>query len=237
MSKYVQRYKRNELGRDLIVGDIHGCFTKLKADLDRLGFNPDIDRLFSVGDLVDRGQESMLALDWVGLPWFHAVSGNHESMAVDWAAGDMPAGHYASNGGAWNIANDDVTRKSIAHAFVDLPIAIELETNSGVVGIVHADCPAPSWGQFIKSLESTIISDDERSHLISMAQWSRNRIQKRINTPIHDVRAVVVGHTPLNSMAVLGNVIFIDTGGWCGYDFCIIDAESLLPAAKTEVAK
>lgn len=54
----VRRFDRKPLGRDLIVGDAHGCFTKLQASLDAVGFNLERDRLFSVGDLVDRGPES-----------------------------------------------------------------------------------------------------------------------------------------------------------------------------------
>lgn len=39
-------------------GDIRGCFNRLQAGLELLGFDPDKDRLFSVGDLVDWGPES-----------------------------------------------------------------------------------------------------------------------------------------------------------------------------------
>ena len=88
------------MGRDLIVGDVHGCFTKLRASLDAVGFNLERDRLFSVGDLVDRGPESDRALEWLAQPWFHAISGNHEDMAIRWPLGFMFAGHYVSNGGA-----------------------------------------------------------------------------------------------------------------------------------------
>ncbi len=233
MTKYVKRFERNQTGRDLIVGDVHGHFTKLQAALDAVGFSPEKgERLFSVGDLVDRGPESAQALAWLAQPWFHAVAGNHEDMAVHWDAGGMPAGHYASNGGAWNIANDPVTRRDFAVAFDALPIAIELETLGGLVGIVHADCPAPSWQQFTKSLESELISEQERSHLISMAQWSRNRCERLMDDGVEGVRAVVVGHTPMQNMTSLGNVIFIDTGGWLGREFCILDAATLRPAEK-----
>ena len=228
MSKYVSKFKRNEQGRDLIVGDIHGHFTKLQSALDKIGFNPDAgDRLFSVGDLVDRGPESMQALEWLEKPWFHAVAGNHEDMAITWGNGGGSVGHYAANGGGWNIANDDVTKRTIALAFEALPIAIEIETELGTVGVVHADCPAPSWGQFTSSLESDLISDMERMHLIAMAQWSRNRCDCGDPRGVEGVRAVVVGHTPMNHMVMLGNVIYIDTGCWLGHDFCIIDAATL----------
>jgi serine/threonine protein phosphatase 1 len=233
MSKYVKRVSRNTQGRDLIVGDIHGYFTKLQAALDAVGFNPAAgDRLFSVGDLVDRGPESMMALQWLARPWFHAVAGNHEDMAINWDAGGMPVHNYAANGGSWNIASDKTTRREIALAFAELPIAIELETCGGVVAIVHADCPAPSWPQFVGSLESVLISEMERMHLISMAQWSRHRRDRLMDHGVEGVRAVVVGHTPMERWTSLGNVIYIDTGGWQGRQFCILDADTLRPAQK-----
>ena len=43
----VARFARNDSGRDLVVGDIHGMFAHLRSLLDRIGFDPSIDRLFS----------------------------------------------------------------------------------------------------------------------------------------------------------------------------------------------
>lgn len=49
----LQRFARNDDGRDWAVGDIHGCFTELQQGLDGIGFDATVDRLFSVGDLVE----------------------------------------------------------------------------------------------------------------------------------------------------------------------------------------
>ena len=51
----VKRFAANTAGRDFAVGDIHGHFTRLQSALDKAGFEPSVDRLFSVGDLIDRG--------------------------------------------------------------------------------------------------------------------------------------------------------------------------------------
>ncbi|MBP5144082.1 metallophosphoesterase, partial [Pseudomonas chlororaphis] len=71
----IQRFEINTAGRDFAVGDIHGHFTKLQAALDAVQFDPTVDRLFSVGDLVDRGPESADVDTWLAKPWFHAVRG------------------------------------------------------------------------------------------------------------------------------------------------------------------
>jgi bis(5'-nucleosyl)-tetraphosphatase (symmetrical) len=45
-----------------VVGDIQGCFTPLQCLLDEVGFNPKNDQLWSVGDLVNRGPQSLEVL-------------------------------------------------------------------------------------------------------------------------------------------------------------------------------
>ena len=71
----IKRFSKNLVGRDFVVGDIHGAFTKLKQALEKIEFNTEVDRLFCVGDLVDRGGENEQATDWLFKPWFHTVRG------------------------------------------------------------------------------------------------------------------------------------------------------------------
>lgn len=236
----VRRFAANPTpaGRDLIVGDVHGCFTKLRAALDAVGFDPAAgDRLFSVGDLVDRGPESADALWWLDQPWFAAVQGNHEDMAVRWGRPGcaMDAELYAMNGGSWNIAHTPPERLAFSDALGALPVAIELETAAGLVGIVHAECPGYSWSAFTAALESSTLTRAQRKALREVALWSRDRISADDATAVSDVRAVVVGHTPVERPVALGNVLHIDTGAWLqgGLSpraFTILDAATLRPA-------
>lgn len=222
-----KKFQRNTAGRDLIVGDVHGHFTKLQAALDAVGFNPAEDRLFSVGDLVDRGPECDQALEWLAKPWFHAVSGNHEDMAIRWPKGFMDAGTYTMNGGGWNVANTREAQLELSSAFASLPVAIEIETASGPVGIVHADVPSQSWTRFIEDLQNSSLPKASLERVIDSAQWSRNRIGRLIKDDVIGVRAVVVGHTPVRNITVLGNVHYIDTYGWRDGQFTLLDAGTL----------
>lgn len=218
------RYARNTAGRDFIVGDIHGCFSRLQAHLDRIGFDPAVDRLFSVGDLVDRGPESELSTEWLAKPWFHAVRGNHEQMAIDAARGFFDRRIYAQNGGQWFMDLQKDHQRYFADVFEKMPIAIELETAAGLVGIVHANCPLADWNELKAGLERGDFSLDQ------MCMWDLSRIQENRMDSVESVLAVVVGHTPLQRPLVLGNVYHIDTGVvFQEHDFTILDAATLMP--------
>ena len=61
----VIEHRANTKGRDLIAGDIHGHFETLERALETLRFDPTADRLFSIGDLIDRDPRSEAALGWI----------------------------------------------------------------------------------------------------------------------------------------------------------------------------
>jgi len=80
----VRRFKKNTSGRDFVVGDLHGCFSQLRKELEACQFDLARDRLFAVGDLVDRGFESPAVLDVVRRYDIQSVRGNHEESIVRW---------------------------------------------------------------------------------------------------------------------------------------------------------
>lgn len=80
----VRALPSNQVGRDFVVGDLHGCFDLLDRLLDHVSFDPACDRLFSVGDLVDRGPDSLRSLEFLDAPWFYAVKGNHEDLLLEY---------------------------------------------------------------------------------------------------------------------------------------------------------
>ncbi len=79
------------------IGDVHGCSATLRALLDGLPFRPERDRLWMVGDLVNRGPDSLGVLRWARRTSetlgdrFAAVLGNHDLHLLGLASGVVPA--------------------------------------------------------------------------------------------------------------------------------------------------
>lgn len=210
----LKRFEKNIRGRDFAVGDIHGCFSRLMDALDEVRFDFDRDRLFSVGDLVDRGHESHHVCDFIGKPWFHAVRGNHDDFAIRHAKiGELDFENYARNGGAWFMALPKDEQITIADALESLPHAMQVETDNGLVGIVHAECPFDNWSELVEALESNLTRTKSKA-ITDWLMWARERAESGYCGKINGLHALVVGHTPVREKATLGNVIYIDTMGW-----------------------
>ncbi|NVB78772.1 MAG: symmetrical bis(5'-nucleosyl)-tetraphosphatase [Kofleriaceae bacterium] len=74
------------------IGDIQGCMSSLERLLSTISFSPQTDRLWLVGDLVNRGPRSLDVLRWameLG-PAVTCVLGNHDIHLLARAAGAVP---------------------------------------------------------------------------------------------------------------------------------------------------
>lgn len=83
----------NEL---FVVGDIHGCLSKFEELLKN--WNPDNQQLVSLGDLVDRGEDSLGVIHRVMKLQKEygavVVGGNHEQIFLDWLRKPTVTAHY-----------------------------------------------------------------------------------------------------------------------------------------------
>lgn len=226
MSGRVKRIAANMQGRDFAIGDIHGHFTRVRKVLESVGFDPTVDRLFSVGDLVDRGPESEQCLEWLDYPWFHAIKGNHEELVEAYTYAQINGGYYMECGGAWMVGKTEVERMEYAIRFADLPYLMEVETAHGLVGLIHSNVLRDSWN-YTKQRFLDCKDPKEWQLIRRICLWERDRILQEDRSVVEDIRAVVVGHTPLQLATVLGNVYHIDTGGWRYGHFTLLDLNTL----------
>lgn len=206
----VKTFPENIQGRDFAVGDLHGMFSSLEELLESVQFDTQVDRLFSVGDLIDRGPESHRALEFLAKPWFHAVQGNHERLMLEAIQedGDMDTWLHI-NGGYWWTTISDGLQAEFYETIRELPIAIEIQLSHAIVGIIHADIASGmSWQDFIGILDS-----DEKA--VNYAVWSRNRLRMTEISgeanPVAGVDLMIVGHTPLKNAVQVGNIYYLDT--------------------------
>jgi len=210
----VLKLPKNTKGRDFVVGDIHGAYSLLDKALEEVNFDPAKDRLISVGDLIDRGRSSRRCLEYLEQPWFYALRGNHEDIFMNMCYKDgrmnsaKAAFNAKHNGAGWLKKESPAFRKKLKAAFEKLPLAVEIETDRGNVGFVHAEVPEDmDWKTFLKKLEA---GDPET---VETALWSRRRAEEGDSREIAGIGRIFSGHTISKGHALrLGNCFNIDTG-------------------------
>jgi serine/threonine protein phosphatase 1 len=101
MKNPFKTFEPNTEGRDFVIGDLHGSMPCFENLLKNLNFDETKDRMFSVGDLVDRGPDSLGCLRLLLKSWFHSVLSNHEQMMLEAFTGGYMGHFWLRNGGSW----------------------------------------------------------------------------------------------------------------------------------------
>lgn len=192
-----------------VVGDIHGCLTQLNQALESQAFSRHQDLLVSVGDLIDRGQDSPACLALIEQPWFVCVRGNHEQMAIDALQG-LNVERWLRNGGDWFFklsAKAEARTRELIMLADKLPHIIELKVQNGQhLVVAHADYPLDRYisGQSVDAY--SVI-------------WNRERINESAAGNISTISGAdrfYFGHTPVKEITHYGNQYYIDTGAVFG---------------------
>ena len=219
--KPIRYYEKNSNGKDYVIGDIHGNFKQLEKQLLDIGFDKSVDRLFCVGDLIDRHEDSKDVLYYLHQPWFHSVRGNHEEMMLDYWEHQTYhyKQHWYDNGGDWS---DGVDIWPYVKELQNLPFMIVVD---GKYGILHADAYQGA------DLDWLIEHMEEPD---SMVLWGRRTLSKYNHTEdlsvfnIGGLDKVYFGHTPIGTQPVeVANRAYIDSGK-CFYperEFIILELE------------
>lgn len=191
-----------------IVGDIHGCYQWLMDELARRNFIPAQDLLISVGDLIDRGPDSIKCLELMRENWFYAVRGNHEQMALD-AISKNDFSLWTLNGGIW-FSSLSHPQKLLAMELLKetsaLPHIIEITCDNGRNVVAHADYPSDhyAWDKSVNKQQ---------------VLWERHRLTTFMcgkGEGISGADHFWFGHTPVDKRYDFGNLHYIDTGAVFG---------------------
>jgi predicted phosphodiesterase len=70
--------------RTIIVGDIHGCIDEFEELIQAVKYDKKSDRLILLGDLVDRGPNSLAVVQKARKMDLECVMGNHEHKILKW---------------------------------------------------------------------------------------------------------------------------------------------------------
>ncbi|MGD8105821.1 metallophosphoesterase [Pantoea sp. FN0302] len=197
-----------------IVGDLHGCRALLDRQLLAARFDPQEDLLISVGDLIDRGPDSLGCLRLLAEPWFRSVRGNHEEMALN-ALQQNETLLWKMNGGDWfwrlNTEQCDEAQRALIQCQT-LPLILHISLEERTVVVAHADYPAAHYAYEQPVNEYDVAWGRERIH----------RLQRGQGEIITGADDFYFGHTPLDQPLSGWNQHFIDTGAVFGNQLTLI---------------
>jgi protein phosphatase len=211
-----------------IIGDIHGCYAELKELTNKLGFDwnsgvpihPDGRQLAFIGDLTDRGPESVKTAELV---WelvrnrkiaFY-VPGNHCNKLYRYLLGNkVQTKHGLETTVSEFLALEKVIRDSFRRKFIDLyesaPLYHVLDNEKLV--LAHAGIREEYIGKDHSKVKTFVLYGDITGQTNAdgtpvRRDWARN----------YQGNAVIVyGHTPVKEPRVLNNTYNIDTGAVFG---------------------
>ncbi|MBQ8780977.1 MAG: metallophosphoesterase [Oscillospiraceae bacterium] len=177
------------------VSDIHGCYELWRKFLDEIKFSADKDRIYVLGDFIDRGNGSVRLLkEMKDMDGVTVLAGNHERMfsrayrmrfrKINSCSDIALYKRYLADGGEETINEFfklDMDEKIALLDWIDgLPLYKELDVNGRKLVLVHggignfaADKKLSEYTE--KELTKYRVSDDDR---------------------FYDDRILICGHTP-----------------------------------------
>ncbi len=200
-----------------VIGDIHGSRSLLEELLARLGELP----VLVLGDVVDRGPDSMAVVDVLLRRGARGVVGNHEEWFIAWYRGegfDDLALKYWMGGEAtldsYGVAartpreiESQLRRVPPEHRawFDSLALVMDLEVQGHRYWLIHAGIPGHLG--ITGARASDVVPWLVQRHPRTLT-WSVTKPEDMIAVD----RTVVMGHLPRDQPIDLGHVIAIDTG-------------------------
>jgi serine/threonine protein phosphatase 1 len=220
----------NLKGNDFVVGDLHGHRSLLEKALDQLSFDPSRDRVLSVGDLIDRGPESIATLSLIEEPWFQAVLGNHELMLLNYLGyyGSQHQSRKSSASGreSWidtAIAKQPKTVARLADRVAALPLAMHVAGDTPF-NVMHGDLHTLGSRQQALLREESIgvhVAEAATSSRVCFCAalkaerldlvFARHQVQIS-DSPIGELPITYVGHSPTRHIVVHQSYVYIDQG-------------------------
>ena len=189
------------------IGDIHGCYDRLKKLMGKIPIDLSRDTLVFIGDYIDRGSHSVDVVDYLiklkkRFPETIFLKGNHEDMLGKFLSG-ADRFSYLLNGGQQTL--DSYLIKPVDSEFFPIPpdhmefyesLRLYYETDEFI--FVHA------------GLRPKVPLESQKTEDLL---WIRGKF---VSSKYDFGKRVIFGHTPLKKPLVEPNKIGIDTGAVYG---------------------
>lgn len=238
-SPFIKIYPQNLRGRDFVVGDLHGCIDLLYILLEHVEFDPLNDRVFSVGDLIDRGPNSLEALELLKKDWFFSVMGNHEYFLLRHIINLKQSEPYDD---LWlkEIKNNSLNWKKFCDEWrpilSNLPLVIMVGQDKKQFNVIHAeiyddkkiltDSMIKKWNFFNPKKAYFRIIEGRSIY----REYGRKGTVKRLHHPTK-MSVTYCGHSIVPYPIRIGKMIYIDTGAFIPY----IEEENLEDFGKLSI--
>ncbi|MEN8689641.1 MAG: metallophosphoesterase family protein [Desulfobacterales bacterium] len=189
------------------VGDIHGCYDKLLALMEKMDIDFESDTLVFLGDYIDRGPQSFEVVAYLAdLNQRYAntifLKGNHEQMLEKYLSGEDRI-TYLVNGGQQTLESymnrpRPEGEPAIPSTHLEFFKSLQIYHETQKYIFVHA------------GLKNKVPLEKQKTEDLL---WIRRRF---IESKYDYGKMVVFGHTPLHEPLLLPNKIGIDTGAVYG---------------------
>lgn len=185
--------------RTIIIGDIHGCFDELQELLKKTSFRRGVDRLISVGDVINKGPYSLKCLEALKSIGAEVVLGNHELGFLHFCKGQ-----WAGNESFQKLMNEMGEQLGDWVSYISgFPKYIEAKNFIVVhAGLIPNEDPEFSDMQFLATIRTW---DGQGKNLQSEENPAWFEFYK-------GSKLVVFGHWAKRGLVLRENVVGLDTG-------------------------
>lgn len=185
-----------------IVSDLHGDYLRFKKLLKKIEFNKENDVLYILGDVFDRGPDSLLLLNYIlEHKNMCLIKGNHELFAQLYLEGKLEKEQWVAWGGTKAVIEvdnlTDAEKIKLHDILSSLRFYIEIEVNGEKWILTHSGLDA-----------DCIVEKDDRVLIVESIERAicNNEFKLLISNDIHYLpsakinkfdKYIVVGHTPV----------------------------------------
>jgi protein phosphatase len=211
-----------------IIGDIHGCFHEFQELTHMLGYqwetgvpiHPDQRRLGFVGDLTDRGPESLKVIDivWrlvIDRKQAYYTPGNHCNKLYRYFLGNkVQTTHGLETTVAEYAALTKKEQQKVRHQFMELyeKAPLYLTLDNGQLIIAHAGIKETYIGQTNAKVKTFVLYGD----ITGEKNPDGTPIRRDWAKVYKGKPCIVYGHTPVKEVRIINNTYNIDTGAVFG---------------------